>query len=225
VFPREEWEPLRVKVEAYVAEARFAGWESRSLVTPRLGPTRVLTPWEVHLVRRRLALTLREWSVATAEGQLALAVAPTPTPPEVLIARAVDTLMGPALTDALAPWADGAAALEYAQGTDLAPDQAWARLTPLAAGDDAPPLAVLRLAQWAVRLRRGDATTLAARAVVVAPISLEARVNLVSAHAFAGECESAAQALADAQGLESAGRSKAVLERAQKVTKSCWEKR
>lgn len=79
VFPPAERDALHAKVKAYVADARFRGWETSLARTPVVSSTRVLPPWEVHLLRSRLHL--KDEAAPARELELARGLAPQPLPP------------------------------------------------------------------------------------------------------------------------------------------------
>lgn len=86
LFPPAEAQRLHAAVKAYLADARFRGWETSLRRTPKVKPPVVLAPWEVHALRSRLYL--RDEEAAKQELRVALSLAPTPLPPRAAVLKA-----------------------------------------------------------------------------------------------------------------------------------------
>lgn len=85
VFPAGEAAALQAKVQAYLGDARFRGWETSLRRTPAVHASRVLAPWEVHLLRRRLFLD--DEAARARELSMAGSLAPTPLPAPLQVAQ------------------------------------------------------------------------------------------------------------------------------------------
>jgi hypothetical protein len=85
VFPAGEATGLQANIQADLGDARFRGWETSLRRTPAVHASRVLAPWEVHLLRQRLLLD--DEAARTRELAVAVSLAPTPLPPPLQVAR------------------------------------------------------------------------------------------------------------------------------------------
>lgn len=78
LFPPDEAQRLHAAVKAYLAAARYRGWETVLRRTPRVEAPVVVEPWQVHALRSRLYL--RDKERARKELEQAVALAPKPLP-------------------------------------------------------------------------------------------------------------------------------------------------
>lgn len=202
VFPPETQAAMHERVEAYVVETRYRGWESRTLRTPELSRAVPLAPWEVHLLRRRILQRTGLAADVERESRLAAEVAPAPMPPEVEVAVAQDTVYGPARTDVLLRHASLPPVMRaLGSALDLSDDEQFAWLEKAVAA--APDSAAAELAFARAANARGDARGLdaATRAVALAPWSLDARLAQVRALAGQHRCDEARGSLQSAGSL------------------------
>lgn len=202
VFPPGEQAALYEKVEAYLVEGRYQGWESRLQRDPEVSPAATVPPWQVHLLRRSILQHTGLREDARREAQRAADVAPTPTPPEVALALAEDTLFGPACTDVLLRHAELPQAMVLlGLAPDLRDEDRFAWLEK--ATSRAPDSARAQLAFAEAANARGDPRGLAAaqQAVALAPWALAARLAEVTALAGQSRCADALAALEAAASL------------------------
>lgn len=197
VFPRAEWPELQKKVQAYLDERRFRGWETAVLRTSTPSTPRVLAPWEVHLLRRDY---VEANELKRAETMKAVALAPTPLPVRLALAEAEDTLFGPEQTDVALRYPDEPLAVAMAaQASDLSPAQRnvlKARALELAPDD------VEVLAMYAAGMSQSHseaALAAAEKAVALAPWWVWPRSSKISALLALKRCD---DALHDIEGLE-----------------------
>jgi hypothetical protein len=198
IFPRAEWPALKVKVQAYLDERRFRGWETQVLREPALSEPKVLEPAAVHLVRRQFVETDAQRRVET---RAALAVATTQSP-ELVLARFEDEVHGPELRTVIEVLPDDPRAMWLAASSpDLAPRE---RIHLLERARDLRPDDVRVLADFAfAALRRKDPRALEAaeRAVALAPWWTPPHFQRARALANAGRCVEADEELVQIQGL------------------------
>lgn len=196
VFPREEQEALLARVRAYVAEGRYAGWESTVRRAPEVSAPVPVEPWEVHLLRRAVFQAVGEPAAAKAESARAQQLAPAPPPPAVELARAIDTALGPERTDVLLRLAgEPRALLELGAAPDLPAAEQLQWRERAAAALPGSARAQLLLARAAAERRDPRALAAAQRAVALAPWSVDARLFEVQALAAAARCPAARAAL------------------------------
>lgn len=202
VFPPEQQAALHERVEAYVAETRYRGWETRMLRTPELSAPVPLAPWEVHLLRRRILQRTGLTADVVRESKLAADVAPTPLPPEVDVARALDTVYGPARTDVLLRYPRLPSAMRaLGHALDLSDDEQFAWLEKAVVAT--PDSAVAQLGFARAANARGDARGLdaATKAVTLAPWSIDARSAQAIALSAQHRCDEARATLESADSL------------------------
>lgn len=188
VFPAAECAALHAKVKAYLTDARFRGWETRLTRTPVVSATRVLAPWEVHLLRSRLHL--KDEAAPAHDLALAQALAPQPPPPALQVEVAQQ---GGADLAALAkahPDAPEVLVAAWEAGVKLKPadfDAALARH-----GTDAALLCAAASAAVAAQdVARTEA--LATRGLALAPWSARLSMTLVSVALAKGASDDAAR--------------------------------
>lgn len=202
IFPREEWPALKVKVQAYLDEGRYRGWETRVTREPELGEATTLAPWEVHLLRRSYLDSSRK---RRDETRKALALTPTPTA-ELVLARFEDEYRGPELSTVLDALPNDPRAMQLAaQAPDLPPRR---RFQLLEQALDARPDDVTLLADFAFEaLQRNDPRALEAaeKAIALAPWWPAPHFQRARALAQAHRCEDARQALDEIEGLVNDG--------------------
>lgn len=213
VVPAAEWPALQRAVQAYVDEARFSGWESRTLRAPALGPPRVLAPWEVHVARGELLASLRMTRAAVAEFAVADRLAPRPRPAVVALGLLEDGLHGPRRTDALLELARLADApvgvfLELASSEDLGPGERlrFAEDALARAPRDARALSAVTTQALLVPGQLERALAASEELTHQAPWATHAWMTRARALAAASRCQEAQRALdaAESLGLEDA---------------------
>lgn len=224
IFPRKEWKALHQRLEKYLADGRFRGWETRSLPQPELSTPRVLEPWEVHLVRTQYfdADPLRR-----AEVKQAAALAGGRPPAEVVLARYEEEVRGPEASEVLAELPDDPRAwLQASYAPDLAPGARFrlSERASLALPHDV--LAQTRFAQLAVERDDPRALAAAEKAITLAPWWELPYFLRSEALADRGRCADAFNALEDVRSLIDEGRAnlrKRVDDLQEALKKSCQE--
>lgn len=205
VFPPAEQAALYAKVQRYLAEGRFRGWESRTLRSPKVSAAAPVPDWEVHLLRRSLFARVGVRADLRRESGLAAEVSPSPPAPAVELAVAEDTLAGPERTDVLRRLETlDEALVGLGSAPDLTPAQrfAWLEKASQRQGSARAQLAFARAANAQGDRRALEAAT---RAVALAPWSIDARVELAVALASNGRCAEGASMLDALASLQQEG--------------------
>lgn len=206
IFSRKESDELRDKVQRYVDEGSYTGWNAQLSRDPILSDPVGVSPWEVHLLRRDLADATGWGALAKAESAKAREVAPSPEPFAVTLAVATDTLSGPRRTDVLLKVAEAQpieplVTLELGLAVDASPSARLDSLQKAAAALPNSARAHLALARLALELNEPSALGSAERTVALSPWSVEARLLQVQALAQASRCPEAWAVVKAAQGL------------------------
>lgn len=119
IFPKTEWAALHKRLEAYLNEGKYRGWETRGLEAGEVSKPRELAPWEVHLIRREY---FDDDTTRREEVRRAVSLAGSVTPPELTLARYEDDLRGPQQSEVLAELpSDPRAILQASYAPDLSP--------------------------------------------------------------------------------------------------------
>ncbi|MCU0695568.1 MAG: DUF1570 domain-containing protein [Myxococcaceae bacterium] len=196
VFPPGEARRLEDEVTAYLAAAKFRGFQTSLRRVPSQSAVRTLEPWEVHRLRGQLFL--RNERAEAEELATAVSLAPTPLPASLAVLEAERTKQP--IGSLLATYPEAPEVLA-ALDDDAAKEQrsAFERAV-LANPDDAS----LRLAAARVALEVGEVATAETHAAVglaLAPWSSELASVLLSVAMKQGRCDEAALRLSRFEAL------------------------
>jgi tetratricopeptide (TPR) repeat protein len=119
VIPRDEWPALHQKVQSYLNEGRYRGWETTVTREPQLSTPAVIEPWAVHLLRRDYS---EGAALRRAETRKALELIKGEPPPELTLARFEDEYRGPELSQVVDTLPNDARAMRLAASApDVSP--------------------------------------------------------------------------------------------------------
>lgn len=194
VFPPEDAARLKGEIKTYLGEARFRGYETSLNRKPVVSTTRVLEPWQVHLLRSRLFL--KDDEAGRRELQTVLAIAPAPAPAAVAVVKA--KLEKSDVTPLVASFPSAPEVLVAAHEAGVK----VSREALVAAAREATDAAlILAAAEACVEEATDEAEKLAERGLTLAPWSAELASVLVKVSLAGGRCDDAELRLARVEAL------------------------